>query len=803
MATIGNLWINVKSNTSGLSKGLGKAKGMLGKFGKFAASPAGLATAAFAGLTAAIALTVKVLGAALKEFMAFEAGMAEVKSILTDVSDSDFAKLEDSAKKLGATTAFTAEEASGGMANLARAGFATNEILAATPAVLNLASATGMELATAADIAAVAVRGFGLEASETAHVADVLALAASKTNTTVEGLGDAMSYVAPVANQLGFSIEETTAMLGKLADAGIKNSKGGTALRTMMLKLGSTIEKEGTQAFYDYLEAQHSVTENMEKFGKIGVTAAGVLSGVVDETKELTVAMEEAADVVDTMAKTRLDTLAGDVTLFESAVSGLKVAIGEQLSPTMRDAVQAATDFVNILTESMGRTKQSTAEAEAGMNAFRWVLVAVGSIIIFITDKFKRFYEIGAFAVNGIKTLFNGLLTSVMVLVKNLVEAGAAVKEFFGGTADRSGIEKLEGWIEDWAADTVQAGADAGANFNAAFGEGLIAPYKNMGALAEGMSAVGETAGAAVMVGMEGVFEAGVPKVVEKVVEETDKLNDTQMDLIDSGTKLNAKLEEQIKYFGMSNAEMLIAKAVNADVNSEVINGTLALELKLQALKDNQKAQEDATKQTEQDAERLKSAAESIIKSLRSPMEVFNDEQSKLQEMKKKSLLTLEQYDKALAKLKEKTADDLEINIVTKGVIEGLQTALGTVKVAGQVSKTEQIAEKSLRVAENMQALTSAISSTTSESAESSSVTASKADSILSKLGNLSVGISWGGLQNIITNGVESATLNIPSSDMTHTEYLLGEVRAANWQELTELKTQTAIMSGGSGSPLT
>lgn len=82
MATIGNLWINVKSNTSGLNKGLGKAKGMLGKFGKFAASPAGIAVAAFAALTVGIGITVKALGSAVKEFMAFEAGMAEVKSVM-------------------------------------------------------------------------------------------------------------------------------------------------------------------------------------------------------------------------------------------------------------------------------------------------------------------------------------------------------------------------------------------------------------------------------------------------------------------------------------------------------------------------------------------------------------------------------------------------------------------------------------------------------------------------------------------------------------------------------------------------
>jgi len=214
-----------------------------------------------------------------------------------------------------------------------------------------------------------------------------------------------------------------------------------------------------------------------------------------------------------------------------------------------------------------------------------------------------------------------------------------------------------------------------------------------------------------------------------------------------------------------------------------------------------EKVKEDATSITED----LDAMGKALTASLRTPLEIYRDELAKTWVMLDEGVITQETYNRAIEKLREdlEKSMDIEVNVMAKGFVEGLQTALGTVKVAGQVDKTDQIAEKSLRVAENMEALTSAISSTTSESAESSSVTASKANGILSKLGNLSVGISWGGLQNIITNGVESATLNIPSSDMSHTEYLLGEVRAANWQELTELKTQTAIMSGGGGSPLT
>ena len=1090
MATIGSLWINVKSNTTGLSKGLGKAKGMLGKFGKFAASPAGIAVAAFAALTAGIVVMTKVLGGAVREFMAFEAGMAEVKSILLDVSDSDFARLEDSAKQLGATTAFTAEAASGGMANLARAGFDTNEILAATPAVLNLASATGMELAEAANIAAVAVRGFGLEATETAHVADVLALAASKTNTTVQEMGDAMSYVAPVANQLGFSIEETSAMLGKLADAGIKGSKGGTALRTMMLKLGSTIEKEGTQAFYDYLEAQHSVTENMEKFGKIGVTAAGVLSGVVDETEELTTAMIEAKDVVDNMAEARLDTLQGDITLFQSAVSGLKTEIGEKLAPTLREVVQVATTFIGGLQAAFSSVFEGVEGSIISTETLTNVFKTLGFIIFAIIGIADSMYNKIAFGFNTLKMVAAGVLTGVSAIIQAIVEAVSWGLNAVGLMSDDT-YDATVGFMRDLTTElasmTAESAVDMGGNFMQGFAGGAQRDAMEMyDTFSDSMDGVGKAGGESLTEGMAESIEEGTPKVTAAL----ETLTEEQEKLIASGTKLTENLQDQITYFGMSAAETLIAKAAKEGLTSATIEGTLALEQQLQALKDKVTAEEEASKKSEE----LANAAKKIIESLRTPQEIYDAEAASLQKMMDKKLLTLEQFEKALEKLREDTEEDIEVNIITKGIVEGLSTALGSVKISGQVDKTEQLAQKSidvqqeietvmsavkenteqnltaveenalavkagistsekirdllveqnqkmsiadtseetwdaivaglgdisgklqsltekivsglekmagvfvstmnnvqvvtndkpvskqqveistdsvlsqpvekvvsndssvewldsvagavgnamdsvtsalsfegltdsvagavgnamdsvvtsigdmfmnveviglqsmidsiltsidnitadnsidtdgtlkvevidlqskidsiltsidnisiensidinetlkvevldlqsmvdsvvtsidnirndnlqgateqsaqkaLAIANNMEALTSAISSTTSESAESSSVTASKTNGILSKLGNLSVGISWGGLQNIITNGVESATLNVPTSDMSHTEYLLGEVRAANWQELTELKTQTAIMSGGGGSPLT
>lgn len=202
----------------------------------------------------------------------------------------------------------------------------------------------------------------------------------------------------------------------------------------------------------------------------------------------------------------------------------------------------------------------------------------------------------------------------------------------------------------------------------------------------------------------------------------------------------------------------------------------------------------------------LKSMGEALTQSLRTPMEVYRDELAKTEEMVDAGVITQETYNRAIEQLRTdlEQSMDIEVNVIAKGFVEGLQTALGSVKVAGQVNRSDQIAEKSLRVAENMASLTGAIQSQVTDTAASSSVTASKAGQILSELNNFNFTISWDGLQSVITNGVSNATIDIPNSDLTQTEYLLGEVRASNWQQLTEQKLQTALMSGdGGGGALT
>lgn len=148
-----------------------------------------------------------------------------------------FKALQEQARQLGRDTQYTAVQAAQTQENLARAGFSSNEIISAMPGLLSMAAAEGMDLANAADIAASTLRGFNLSADQTNRVADVLAQTSAASNTSIAALGDSMKYVAPVASGLGISVEEVSAMLGIMANAGIKGSQGGTALRAALNRL--------------------------------------------------------------------------------------------------------------------------------------------------------------------------------------------------------------------------------------------------------------------------------------------------------------------------------------------------------------------------------------------------------------------------------------------------------------------------------------------------------------------------------------------------------------------------------------
>lgn len=184
-------------------------------------------------------LTVPIVGlgaAAVKTGGDFEAQMNRVGSI-AGASKSELKQLSDQAVDLGAKTVFNAKQSAEGMENLASAGFNAKEVMKAMPGVLNLAAVSGGDVGRASEVAASSLRGFGLQANQSGHVANVFAEAAAKTNAEVSDMGEAMKYIAPVSKAMGVSLEESAAAIGIMSDAGVKGSQAGTTLRSSMSRL--------------------------------------------------------------------------------------------------------------------------------------------------------------------------------------------------------------------------------------------------------------------------------------------------------------------------------------------------------------------------------------------------------------------------------------------------------------------------------------------------------------------------------------------------------------------------------------
>lgn len=278
----------------------------------------------------------------------FEQQMAKVRAV-TGATNKEFEKLSKSAKELGSSTKFTATEVGQLQEEFAKLGFSTNEILSATEATLQLATATQADLAQAATVAASTVRGFGLDASETQRVVDVMAKSFSSSALDINKFQTAMAIVAPVSKNAGASIEQTTAILGRIMDAGVDASTAGTALRNIFLELA----KSGLTWEEAMKQIQDSTNKNataMELFGKRGATVANIIA---QNSANIAVFKEEldgAAGSASAMADIVGDTLEGDVDRLSSAWEGLILSFQEG-NNVVRDAIQGLTGLVSTVSE--------------------------------------------------------------------------------------------------------------------------------------------------------------------------------------------------------------------------------------------------------------------------------------------------------------------------------------------------------------------------------------------------------------------------------------------------------------------
>ena len=222
----GSVIIDTKLNNKEFEKGINKLESIGKKGLKGLTVATGTAMASLATLG----------GYAVKVGSDFESGMSKVQAI-SGATGEEIDKLTEKAKEMGAKTKFSASESAEAFQYMAMAGWKTEDMLNGIEGIMNLAAASGEELASVSDIVTDALTAFGLQAKDSAHFADVLARASSNSNTNVGLMGETFKYVAPLAGSMKYSVEDTAVAIGLMANAGIKGSQAGTALRSMLTRL--------------------------------------------------------------------------------------------------------------------------------------------------------------------------------------------------------------------------------------------------------------------------------------------------------------------------------------------------------------------------------------------------------------------------------------------------------------------------------------------------------------------------------------------------------------------------------------
>ncbi|MCZ4384645.1 phage tail tape measure protein [Enterococcus lactis] len=354
----------------------------------------------------------------------FEEQMSRVKAI-SGATGKSFDELRQQAVDLGAKTAFSAKESAAGMENLASAGFSAQEIMKAMPGLLDLAAVSGGDVALASENTATALRGFGLEASEAGHVADVFARAAADTNAEVGDMGEALKYVAPVANSMGISLEETAAAIGIMSDAGIKGSQAGTTLRGALSRLArptkamqDTMDNLGV-SFYDadgkmkplktqvelLKKAFEGLTPEQQQNALVTLYGQESLSGMMalidkgpDSLGKLTKSLKDSDGAADDMARTMQDNMNSSIEQMFGAFESAAIVIQKILAPSIKKVA----DAISGLVEKFVSAPESTQRLVVAIGA---IAIAIGPVLYALGMLVKAFQTMKV----GLGVLGNGI----------------------------------------------------------------------------------------------------------------------------------------------------------------------------------------------------------------------------------------------------------------------------------------------------------------------------------------------------------------------------------------------------------
>ena len=438
--------------------------------------------------------------------LGFDQAMANVASVLGEQEGNieTMNRLRAYAREEARDSIFTAEEAAQAYYYMGMAGWKSQQMMAGLPGIMDLAAASGESLANVSDIVTDSLTAFGLTADDTQRYVDILAQTATNANTNVGLMGETFQYVAPLAGTLGADVDDVAWTIGLMADAGVKGSMAGTALRNIFSRIstnaGATskslgaldiITKELGVSFRDsegrMRDWGDAILDVRDKWKELGdeqqieyakqiATERGMAGWLVlmgrsaDEVAALGVALDGATDAAQTMANTRLDSLAGDVTLFNSALYDLKLAIYEDVKGPLRDVVQWGTDAINDITKAIdenglaGGIEVLGDKIEEAGEKFAPLLESIGKAAGPLVDALldsiiPRMVEVGSKLGEGLLVALGnsmaenssstgGLVGTIISTIGN----GFKITEALGGVLKRAGEEggksSAEAWME-------------------------------------------------------------------------------------------------------------------------------------------------------------------------------------------------------------------------------------------------------------------------------------------------------------------------------------------------------------------
>ncbi len=457
-----------------------------------------------------VSLAVGGLGAvSVKTAADFDSAMSKVAAV-SGATGEDLEQLRNTAREMGANTKFSATEAAEAMNYMAMAGWETTDMLNGIEGVMNLAAASGEDLATTSDIVTDALTAFGLTAEDSGHFADMLAAASSKANTNVGMMGETFKYCAPVAGALGFTAEDTAEAIGLMANSGIKASQAGTAMRSIMTSLAGeviltgesignlTIQtknadgsmkdlgqilKECRFAFAQMSESEQEA--NAEALvGKNAMSGfLAVMNAAPEDIDKLRNAIDNCDGSAENMAAIMQDNLNGQITTLKSKLSELAIAFGEILMPAIRAAVDMVGGLIDWLNSLSPVMKTIVAVIGVVVASLGPVLVVAGKIIWSVGQVMTIIPGIIT-ALNSVKTVIAAVKTGMaalnatmlanpIVLVVAAIAALVAAFIYFWNTSE----EFRQFWIDLW--ESIKEAVAVAVEAIKEFFNGIIDFFKN------------------------------------------------------------------------------------------------------------------------------------------------------------------------------------------------------------------------------------------------------------------------------------------------------------------------------------